>query len=60
MNEEGKDAGPGGVCALEWMDMFADFFSVIAARLDYTQDWSSYRGYIIESYMLWVGRRDER
>jgi hypothetical protein len=39
--------------------MFCEFFSVIAARLDYTQDWPAYRGYIIESYTSWIGRRDD-
>jgi hypothetical protein len=39
--------------------MFRDFFSIIAARPDYTQDWPFYQGYIIESYTLWVGRRDD-
>ena len=39
--------------------MFQDFFSVIAARPDYTQDWPSYQGYIIESYSSWIGRRDD-
>ena len=59
MCEEDEESGPGGVRALECADMFAEFFSVIAARPDYTQDWPSYRGYIIESYMSWVGRRDD-
>ena len=39
--------------------MFREFFSVIAARPDYTQDWPAYRGYIIKSYMSWIGRRDD-
>jgi uncharacterized membrane protein YgcG len=38
--------------------MFADFFSMIAARPDFTLDWSSYRGYIIETYTSWVGQRN--
>ena len=59
MNEEGEDIGPGGIRALECADMFAEFFSVVAARPDYTRDWPSYRGYIIESYTSWVGRRDD-
>ena len=53
------EVGSGKARALECADMFAEFFSVIAARPDYTQDWPSYRGYIIESYMSWVGRRDD-
>ena len=40
------------------MDMFQEFFSVIAARPDYTQDWPVYKGYIIESYTSWIGRMD--
>lgn len=49
------EAGQAEECA----DMFAEFFSVIAARPDYTQDWPSYRGYMVESYISWVGRRDD-
>ena len=55
----GDDEAPGGECAFACVDMFRDFFSIIAARPDYTQDWSTYRGYIIESYTSWVGRRDD-
>jgi hypothetical protein len=55
----GEDTGPGGVQATDCGDMFAEFFSVIATRPDYTLDWPSYRGYIIESYTSWVGRRDD-
>lgn len=39
--------------------MFWEFFSVIAARPDYTQDWPVSRSYIIESYTSWIGRRDD-
>jgi hypothetical protein len=46
----GDNTDTGGDCAIECADMFRDFFSIIAARPDYTQDWPSYRGYIIESY----------
>lgn len=53
------DVGPGGERASACAEMFREFFSVIAARPDYTQDWPSYRGYIIESYTSWVGRRDD-
>jgi hypothetical protein len=55
----GDDTGPGGDRAIDCADMFRDFFSIIAARPDYTQDWPSYRGYIVESYTSWVGRRDD-
>ena len=55
----GDDTVPGGVRASECADMFAEFFSIIAARPDYTQDWPSYRGYLIEAYTSWVGRRDD-
>jgi hypothetical protein len=55
----GEDTGPGGDRAIDCADMFRDFFSIIAARPDYTQDWPSYRGYIVESYTSWVGRRDD-
>ncbi|KAF8801181.1 hypothetical protein BYT27DRAFT_7310713 [Phlegmacium glaucopus] len=55
----GDDILPAGERALDCADMFQEFFSVIAARPDYTQDWPSYRGYIIESYTSWIGRRDD-
>ena len=55
----GEDIAIGGSRATDCADMFAEFFSVIAARPDYTQDWPSYRGYIIEAYTSWVGRRDD-
>jgi len=54
----GGDTEPGGVIAMECAEMFAEFFSNITARPDFTADWSSYRGYIIETYSLWVGQRD--
>ncbi|KAF8814089.1 hypothetical protein BYT27DRAFT_7206355 [Phlegmacium glaucopus] len=49
----GDDTQPGGQWALACASMFRDFFSVIASRPDYTQDWPSYRGYIIELYTSW-------
>jgi len=49
----------GGLQARECADMFAEFFSVIAAWPDYTQDWPSYRGYIIELYTSWIGQRND-
>jgi hypothetical protein len=55
----GDDVEPCAARALDCMDMFKEFFSVIAARTDYTQDWPAYRGYIIVSYMSWIGRRDD-
>jgi hypothetical protein len=55
----GDDTEAGGDRAIDCADMFAVFFSLIAARPDYTRDWPSYRGYIIESYTSWVGRRDD-
>ena len=54
-----EDTDPGGDRAIDCADMFRDFFSIITARPDYTQDWPSYCGYIIESYTSWVGRRDD-
>jgi hypothetical protein len=36
-----EDVGPGGLQASDCRDMFAEFFGVIAARPDYTQDWPS-------------------
>jgi hypothetical protein len=54
----GNDIQPHAAQALDCTDMFREFFSIIAARPDYTQDWPAYRGYIIESYMSWIGRRD--
>ena len=59
MSDQSGEAGSGEVLASECADMFSEFFSVIAARPDFTQDWPSYRGYIIESYTSWVGRRDD-
>ena len=59
MSDLEGETGSGAIRAAECADMFAEFFSIIAARPDYTQDWPSYRGYIIESYMSWVGRRDD-
>jgi hypothetical protein len=56
----GEDTIPGRDRALDCADVFAEFFSTIAARPDYTQDWASYRGYIIETYTSWVGRRDDK
>jgi hypothetical protein len=50
---------PGRGRATDCADMFAEFFSIIAARPDYTQDWPSYGGYIIESHTSWIGRRDD-
>ncbi|KAF8814324.1 hypothetical protein BYT27DRAFT_7036661, partial [Phlegmacium glaucopus] len=55
----GEDVEPGGERALACAGMFSDFFSIIASRPDYTQDWPSYRGYIIEQYTSWIGRRDD-
>lgn len=55
----GEDTEPGGERASACADMFLEFFSIIAARPDYTLDWPAYRGYIIESYTSWVGRRDD-
>ena len=59
MSDMDEEIGSGKARASECADMFAEFFSVIAARPDYTQDWPAYRGYIIESYASWVGRRDD-
>jgi hypothetical protein len=59
MSDQSGKVGSGEVLASQCADMFTEFFSVIAARPDYTQDWPSYRGYIIESYTSWVGRRDD-
>jgi hypothetical protein len=36
-----EDVGPGGLQASDCRDMFAEFFGVIAARPDSTQDWPS-------------------
>jgi hypothetical protein len=59
MNDLNEEVGSSSVRALECAEMFAEFFGVIVARPDYTQDWPAYRGYIIESYTSWVGRRDD-
>ena len=55
----GDDTGPGGDRATDCAEGFREFFSTIAARPDYTLDWPSYRGYIIETYTSWVGRRGD-
>jgi hypothetical protein len=44
----GDDTEPGAPWAIECIDMFREFFSAVAARPDYTQDWPSYRGYMVE------------
>jgi hypothetical protein len=54
----GNNVKPCTPRALDCMNMFREFFSIIAARPDYTQDWPAYRGYIIKSYTSWIGRRD--
>ena len=46
----GDDTEPGGERAKDCADGFKEFFSTIAARPDYTIDWTSYRGYVIETY----------
>ncbi|KAF8799938.1 hypothetical protein BYT27DRAFT_7217303 [Phlegmacium glaucopus] len=38
----GDDIQPGCQRALDCTDMFQEFFSIIAARPDYTQDWPAY------------------
>ncbi|KAF8797781.1 hypothetical protein BYT27DRAFT_7218928 [Phlegmacium glaucopus] len=55
----GDDAEPGGERVMECASMFHEFFSTIASRPDYMQDWQSYHGYIIESYTSWIGRCDD-
>ena len=55
----GDDTEPGGDRAIDCADVFTEFFSTIAARPDYTTDWASYRGYIIETYASWIGRRGD-
>ena len=55
----GDDSEPGGRMVSDCIDMFLEFFSAIVARPDFTLDWPSYRGYIIETYTLWVGQRDD-
>ena len=55
----GEDTEPGGVRATNCANVFSESFSTIAAHPDYTQDWPSYRGYIIETYTSWVGRWDD-
>jgi hypothetical protein len=50
-----KDATSAHECA----DMFAHFFLAIVERPDWTEDWPDYRGYLIDSYIAWVARRDD-
>jgi hypothetical protein len=35
-------------------DMFAEFFSNITSRPDWMEDWSLYRGYLIDCYTAWI------
>jgi hypothetical protein len=55
----GDESEANGLKAARCASMFSDFFSTIAARPDFTLDWPSYRGYIIETYTSWVGRRND-
>jgi hypothetical protein len=55
----GNDTEPGGDRAIDCADGFSEFFSTIAARPDYTTDGTSYRGYIVETYSSWIGRRSD-
>ena len=52
------DSKPGTPRALACASMFHAIFSTITARLDFTLDWTSYKGYMIETYSSWIGQRD--
>jgi hypothetical protein len=49
----------GSASANACADMFAAFFSNIASRPDWTEDWSLYRGYLIDCYTAWIARCDD-
>jgi hypothetical protein len=55
----GDESETNGLKVMRCASMFSDFFSTIAARPDFTIDWPSYRGYVIETYTSWVGRRND-
>jgi hypothetical protein len=54
----GDETDSGSAYAHACADMFAKFFTCIAARPDWTEDWSTYRGYLIDSYLAWTARRN--
>ena len=53
------DLEPGTPHTVVCAGMFQAFFSMIAARSDFTLDWESYREYMIEVYSSWIGQRDD-
>jgi hypothetical protein len=55
----GDETDSGSAYAHACADMFAKFFTCIAARPDWTEDWSTYRGYLIDSYLAWMAHRND-
>jgi hypothetical protein len=55
----GDETESGSESAHACADMFAKFFACIAARPDWTEDWSTYRGFLIDSYLAWTARRND-
>lgn len=55
----GDDTLPGGIVAQQCASMFEEFFQACMRQSDFSEDWPSYHGFIIESYTAWVGRRDD-
>lgn len=55
----GGDVLPGETVAQECAAMFDEFFQACMRQRDFSEDWLSYNGFIIESYTVWVGRRDD-
>jgi hypothetical protein len=49
----------GSASAHACADMFTAFFSNIASRPDWTEDWSLYRGYLIDAYTAWIARSND-
>ena len=56
----GDNTEPGRAYATDCADVFNEFFSTIAAHPDYTLNWPSYQGYIIETYTSWIGRHGDK
>jgi hypothetical protein len=40
-------------------DMFALFFTNIAMRPDWTEDWPTYRSFLVDRYFSWTARADD-
>jgi hypothetical protein len=52
------ETAKGAPSAIACAEMFATFFTNIATRPDWTEDWMVYRGYLIDTYSSWISRSD--